>query len=195
MALSIVGKSTKNISKVVRDLNKNSQFVTPLSPKLHSNFTLVKLIMNDEIKLTGVFKKSVTLDIIFIIGAKILHIPKEYVLIKDLSNPDLRDLIQNYNFDSNKKIEDLMESDSQYIEYEIMLNYKKYGELIAIKIFDKFMESYDLEIDELKHDFEKKYSRKMFLAIFAEINSYENIYPMYGKLFKKVRKTILRKIE
>jgi len=57
------------------------------------------------------------------------------------------------------------------------------------------MENYDLELDQLKKDFERKYSKKIFQAIFAEINSFENIYPTYGLLFKKIRESVLKKIK
>ncbi len=193
MALSIIGKMTKKISSVVREFNLQNSYFSTLTPKLNSNYVLIKLMMNDEEKLLGLFKKSTQLELVFLLGGKILNIPKEYVLIRDLSNPDF-DLIQNYNFDNNKILGDLIEDNNSFINYELELNFKKYGETLANKITEKFMENYDLEMDQLKKNFEKKYSKKLFQAIFAEICSFENIYPTYGKLFKKIRKTVLKKI-
>ena len=44
-------------------------------------------------------------------------------------------------------------------------------------------------------DFEKKYMKPLFHSIFAEISPFENIQPTYGKLFKKIRKMILNKLQ
>jgi len=194
IALSIIGNCSKKISTAVKELNLQNSYPNTLTPKLNSNFILVKFLMNDEEKLTGLFKKTTTLEIIFTIGSKILNIPKEYVLIRDISNQDLSDVIQNYNYDNNKLIGDSMDSNNYFVIYDVMLNFKKYGEKLANKIFDKFMENYDLELDQIKKDFERKYSKKMFQAIFSEISSFEGMYPTYGKLFKKIRKTVLKKI-
>jgi len=195
IATSIIGDSTKKIINAVREMKlQNPSQSNSLYPKLNSNYILVKLMMNDEEKLTGLFKKTTPLELIFSIGSNILNIPKEYVLIRDLSNQDLSDVIQNYNFDNNKLIGASVESNNYYVVYDVMLNFKKYGEKLANKVLEKFMENYDLELDQIKKDFERKYSKKLFQAIFSEISSFENIYPTYGKLFKKIRKTVLKKI-
>ena len=182
IALSIIGSSTKKIINSVKELNllnssllNNNKLYIP--SKLNTNFILVKLIMNEEEKLIGLFNKKTSLELIFSLCSKILNIPKEHILIKELSNVDTSsaELIQNYNFDNNKLLGDLVESDNTpLLIYEVMLNFKKYGELLAKKIFDKFLENYDLELEHLQKDFIKKYSKKLFQAIFAEINSFKN---------------------
>ncbi len=83
----------------------------------------------------------------------------------------------------------------QTMKFELMLNIKKYGEIMSNKIIQKFLENYDLEESQLKKDFEKKYMKPLFHSIFAEISSFENTNPTYGKLFKKIRKTILKKLD
>ena len=80
------------------------------------------------------------------------------------------------------------------IAFELNLNIKKYGEAIAEKILQKFLENYDLEEAQLKKDF-KKYIKALFHSIFREISKFESIPLTYGKLFKKVRKIILKKLE
>ena len=101
---------------------------------------------------------------------------------------------QNYNFDHDKKLCRVMDDPNCIsVAFELNLNIKKYGETIAEKILQKFLENYDLEESQLKHDF-KKYIKALFHSIFREISKFESIPLTYGKLFKKVRKIILKKL-
>jgi len=195
IALSILGRSTKKIINAIKDLNSSleKKNFNNLPLQTNTKFILVKLLMNDEEKLTGLFKKTTSMELIFSLGAKVLNISKEYILIKDLQYTDTEETIHNYGYDNTKVIGDLSVSNGTAM-YEVMVNFKKYGELLANKIFQKFLENYDLEIDQLKKDFIRKYSKKLFQAIFSEINNFENVYPTYGKLFKKIRDEILKKV-
>lgn len=162
--------------------------------KIESEFVLTKIYLNDVVKMNGLFKKNIQLSVLFNFGAKIFNVPKEYILLKDTYNYDFPP-IHNYNFDSNKKLIEVM-SDPETCEkmsFELMLNIKKYGEFLSNNIIQKFLENYDLEESQLKKDFDK-HMKAMFHSIFAEINSFENVHPTYGKLFKKIRKTILSKL-
>jgi len=159
-----------------------------------SEFIMTKLFLNEQLKLSGLFRKHVPLSVLFSFGSRIFNVPKEYILLKEISNSDFP-LIQNFNFDQNKKLFEILgEEESPNISFELMLNIKKYGEVMSNNILQKFLENYDLEENQLKKDLEKKYLKALFHTIFAEINSFDNVHPTYGKLFKKIRKTILLKI-
>ena len=164
---------------------------------LKSEFILTKIYLNDQAKMSGLFKLNVPLSVLFSFGARIFNVPKEYILLKDMSE-SCSDIpsIQNYNFDHNKKLSEILEDPENVnkVSFELMLNIKKYGEFMSNNILLKFLENYDLEESQLKKDFEKKYMKALFHSIFAEINCFDNIHPTYGKLFKKIRKTILMKL-
>ncbi len=193
-ALNLIGNATKEIIKVIREQNailtkqkKHRNFMTP-----ESDFISVKITLAEDEKLCGLFKKSTHLNILFEFGAAVLNIPKDYILLKERLNQNLSDIIQNYNYDMNKQINDLLENeDSINLEFELMLNIKKYGEMIAKKLYDKFLSSYFVEKDEFKRLFEKKYSKKYFQLVFLEISMFENIYPLYGLLFNKIKQVIM----
>jgi len=162
--------------------------------ELKSEFVMTKLYLNDQVKMCGLFKRNVPLSVIFAFGARIFNVPKEYILLKEIGSSDVP-TIQNFNFDQNKKINEIMEDqDLNKMSFELMLNIKKYGEVMSNNILQKFLENYDLEESQLKKDFEKKHMKTLFHAIFSEINSFDTVHPTYGKLFKKIRKTILMKI-
>jgi len=178
---------------VTQGLYSNNQIVIP--KKVESEFVMTKIYLNDVVKMNGLFKKSIPLSVLFNFGARIFKVPKEYILLKDNSNSDFPP-IHNFNFDSNKKLNEVM-SDPEACEkmsFELMLNIKKYGEFLSNNIIQKFLENYDLEESQLKKDFDK-HMKALFHSIFAEINSFENVHPTYGKLFKKIRKMILFKLE
>lgn len=80
------------------------------------------------------------------------------------------------------------------VSYEVKLNITKYGEVLANNIYGKFLETNDIEEKNLKKHM-KKYIKPLFHMIFKEINEFENMPLTYGKLFKKVRKIILSKLE
>lgn len=196
MAVSIMGGAIKKIKMLVHEhFSSNlvsANYCTPSSiPMFKSEFILAKIFLGDSLRLCGLFKRNVPMSVLFSFGAKIFNVPKEYILLKDQSNPDGLS-ISNYNYDHNKKLSDIMEDPENVnvISFELMLNIKKYGEFISNNIIQKYLENYDLEINKLKQDF-KKHLKALFHTIFAEINSFDNIHPTYGKLFKKIRKTIL----
>jgi V8-like Glu-specific endopeptidase len=222
IALSIIGESIGQIKDIVKTkfgtqkesynyLNENECTEIPLSyeksesliqfngmidHELKSDFILTKIYLNDSVQLSGLFKKNVSLSVIFAFGSKIFNVPKEYILLKDINDSEYSN-IHNFNFDCNKKYYEIMQDSEncQTMNFELMLNIKKYGENMSNKILQKFLENYDLEESQLKKDFEKKYMKQLFHSIFAEIASFENIHPTYGKLFKKIRKTILKKLD
>jgi V8-like Glu-specific endopeptidase len=219
IALSIIGDSIKEIKKIISDhineenklknsKNENSGLdyldypeyyenfknSSKIAPK--SDFVHTKIYLNESVQLSGLFRKSVALSVIFSFGAKIFKVPKEYILLKDMNNNEFS-RIHNYNFDHNKRYSEIMQDSecTTSMAFELMLNIKKYGEVMSNNILQKFLENYDLEESQLKKDFEKKYMKPLFHSIFAEISPFENIHPTYGKLFKKIRKMILSKLE
>jgi hypothetical protein len=193
MALSIMGNTIKEIKEIIRTQHSSQDDNDTNSNK--SDFVLAKIHLNDQIKLSGLFKRNVPLSVLFTFGSKIFNVPKEYILLRDMTSVDIPS-IQNYNFDQNKKLSEIIEDaeNTLTISFELMLNIKKYGEFMSNNILQKFLENYDLEESQLKKDFEKKHMKTLFHSIFSEINSFDNILPTYGKLFKKIRKTILLKL-
>lgn len=224
IALSIIGDSIKKVKKIISDhvkeenKLKNSQnescgleYLENNYPEYYENnlnisvknapkteFVNTKIYLNEAVQLSGLFRKSVALSVIFSFGAKILKVPKEYILLKDMNNIEFS-RIHNYNFDHNKRYSEIMQdcesNETTSMAFELMLNIKKYGEEMSNNILQKFLENYDLEESQLKKDFEKKYMKPLFHSIFAEISPFENIQPTYGKLFKKIRKMILNKLQ
>ena len=195
-AVSILGSTIpKIVSLVHKYLEDVKQTENEISTnKIKSEFVYTKLLLNDEVKFSGLFKRYVPLSVLFSFGSKIFNVPKEYILLEDIANP-LGLSIQNFNYDQNKKLSEVMEDpdNSSSISFELMLNIKKYGEFIANNILQKYLENYDLEESQLKKDF-KKHMKGLFHIIFREINKFENIPLTYGKLFKKIRKMILNKL-
>ena len=192
LAVNVLGKKVAEISSIVhdklsklRDENGNLPY-----EEIKSDFIYTKLLLNNQVKLEGVFKKQIPLSFLFFFGSKILNVEKEYILLQD----PLGFNFQNYNFDHDKKLCRVMDDPNCIsVAFELNLNIKKYGETIAEKILQKFLENYDLEESQLKHDF-KKYIKALFHSIFREISKFESIPLTYGKLFKKVRKIILKKL-
>ena len=161
---------------------------------IKNEFIYTKLLLNNEIKLTCLLKRNVPLNLLFQFGSKILNVPKEYILLQDLENPYGLS-IQNFNYDKNKILNEIIEDPNNYsISFELLLNVKKYGEYLANIILEKYKENYDLEEEQLIKDFKTKHMKKLFHIIFREINNFENLTTTYGKLFKKIRKIILNKL-
>ena len=195
-AVSILNSTIpKIVSLIEKNINEIKNLEDSISQKIiKSEFIHTKLLLNDEVKLTGLFKSYVPLSVLFSFGSKIFKVPKEYILLEDIANP-LGLSIQNFNYDQNKKLCEAMEDpdNSSSISFELNLNIKKYGEFLANNILEKYLENYDLEESQLKKDF-KKHIKGLFHIIFREINKFENIPLTYGKLFKKIRKMILNKL-
>lgn len=195
MALSIMGETIKNIKEQCKINESQPNYDFDYS-NLKSEFILGKIYLNDKIKLSGLFKRNNPLSILFTFGSEILKVPNEYVLLREITNSEIS-TIQNFNFDKDKKISEIMDNvdDQISISFELMLNIKKYGEYMSDKILNKFMENYDLELSQLKAEFKNKYMKPLFHSIFAEINMFDSSHLTYGKLFKKIRKTILTKLD
>ena len=195
-AVSILNSTIPKIVSLIEQNIKDIKILEDsISQKIiKSEFIYTKLLLNDEVKLTGLFKSYVPLSVLFSFGSKIFKVPKEYILLEDIANP-LGLSIQNFNYDQNKKLCEAMEDpdNSSSITFELNLNIKKYGEFLANNILEKYLENYDLEENQLKKDF-KKHMKGLFHIIFREINKFENIPLTYGKLFKKIRKMILNKL-
>ena len=190
-ALSVIGSSTKNIIEVIKENNnimikQNKHFMTPAS-----DFISVKIILNDEEKLSGLFKKSSNLFLIFELGGAILNVPKEFVLLQEITNQNISEIIQNFTYDMYKQLQDLLEyEDSTSLVFDLRLNIKTFGEVLTQRIFDKFIETYQIKKDDFKKMFITKYSKKFFQLVFSEIIMFENTYPLYGLLYNKIKHTI-----
>jgi len=191
-ALSVIGRSTKSIIEEIKSCNsvmvkQNKNFMTTAS-----DFISVRIILNEEEKLFGLFKRSSSLSLIFELGAAILNLNKEFVLLKEITNQNISDIVQNYNYDQDKQISDLLEfEENNILVFDLRLNIKKYGEFLAIRLYDKFLETYGIEKDDFKQLFDTKYSKKFFQLVFAEIAMFENSYPVYGLLFNKIKHTVM----
>jgi V8-like Glu-specific endopeptidase len=191
MALTIMGDTIKTIKDII---TKEAAIHKP-QLELKSDFIMIKIMLNGEQKLSGLFKRNIPMSFLFNFGSKIFNVPKEFILLRDANNNnDNIAMIHNFNFDSNKKLSEILKDDEcSSKSFELMLNIKKYGEITSNNILQKFLENYDLEEKQLKADF-NKYTKALFHSIFSEIHSFELIHPTYGKLFKKIRKTILVKL-
>ncbi len=187
--LNLLGEQSKKVIEVIREENSNKIKSKP-NKQLDTDFVSVKLKLNEEEKLSGIFRKTSSLYSLFILGGQILHIKKEFVLL--IKSDNATELIQNFNYDKDKELRELIDinSDTSSLEFELALNVKKYGEYVAKKAFLKFLETYGLEIDKFQKYFEKRYSKKFYQMIFAEVKIFENVYPIYGQLFNKIKETV-----
>ena len=196
LAVSIFGNTIPTIINLINEHLNNLKDEEGNLPYTNTSteFVYTKLLLNDKVRFTGLLKKHVPLSVLFSYGAQIFKVPKEYILLRDIANP-LGILMQNYNFDHNKKLSQVMEypDNCTAMTFELDLNIKKYGEVMAENILQKYLENSDLEENQLKKDF-KLHMKPLFHLIFREINAFENIPLTYGKLFKKIRKMILTKI-
>ena len=190
--IPIIKNKIKNQFINIKEQKENKEIE---SLPIKNKFIYTKLLLNNEIKLTCLLKRNVPLNLVFQFGSKILNVPKEYILLQDLENPyDIS--IQNFNYDKNKTLNEVIEDPKNCysISFEILLNIKKYGEYLANIILEKYKENYDLDEEKLIKDFKTKHMKKLFHIIFREINPFENLNIIYGKLFKKIRKIILNKL-
>jgi V8-like Glu-specific endopeptidase len=192
MALSIMGDTIKTIKDIITKENSLPKYQQLSDVK--SDFVMIKIMLNGEQKLNGLFKRNISMASLFNFGSKIFNVPKEFILLKDIAyNNDIA-AIHNFNFDSGKRLTEILKDEEcSSKSFELMLNIKKYGEIMSNNILQKFLENYDLEEKQLRTDF-NKYTKALFHSIFAEIHSFETVHPTYGKLFKKIRKTILAKL-
>ena len=189
---SLLGNVSSIISKFATDIQKESQEEII---KTKTDFILTKLLINNTVKLTGLFKKTIPVSLLFAYASQLFNVPETYLLLKDAGNY-LGLSICNYNYDQDKKLSEIMEDpeNCSSVSYEVKLNITKYGEVLANNIYGKFLETNDIEEKNLKKHM-KKYIKPLFHMIFKEINEFENMPLTYGKLFKKVRKIILSKLE
>ena len=192
MAVSLVGDIS---SSVINQATLLQDIPQEIDEKNKSDFIYTKLLINDKVKFEGLFKKNVPISVLFSFASQIFSVPKVYLLLKDIGN-FLGYSILNFNYDQDKKIGEIMEDpeNCNSLSFEVILNIKKYGEVLAKNILEKFLETNDIEEKNMKKDI-KKYLKGLFHLIFKEINQFESIPLTYGKLFKKIRKMIFTRLE
>ena len=195
LALHICGKTIKKIEDIVSYLiyeSSNFQIVTIAENKNY--FVHMKIFLNDEVKLSGLFKKNVPLWFVFNLGANILNLNNEFILLKEM-NPN--SVIQNFNYDSYKLIQNIMyDNNCFYLNFELLINIKLYGEVMATKILLKFLENYDIEEKQLKKlNTSNKLIKKLFSNVFSELSNFTSMRALYGRLFTKIKYLILKKLE
>lgn len=197
--LNMCGNMVKKIVDLfenkVKDIEDDYIFSDEKNDGVKSEYLNVKLTINKEPKISFLIKRQLKLDIIFSFAENILNIPKEYILLNDSKPKNGISNIQNYKFDNAKKIYEIIDDpiNSLSESFELMLNIKVYGEYIGNMILHKFLETYDLEKKKVKIQ-SKKYLKMLFNMIFREISMFENMPLIHGKLFKKIRTIVLKKL-
>lgn len=199
--LNICGNIVKKIVELFeKNANNNIEndysFNDEKNDNIKSEYLNVKLTINKEPKFSFLIKRQLKLDVIFSFAEKVLNIPKEYILLIDSKAKNGISNIQNYKYDNAKKIYEIIDDpvNSLSESFELMLNIKVYGEHMGNIILHKFLETYDLEKKQVKTQ-NKKYLKMLFNMIFREISMFENIPLIHGKLFKKIRTIILKKLD
>lgn len=194
--VGMVGETVKNIVHVVEsEMKRMKERGSEVIDFVKSDYLHIKLLINNEPQFIGLFKKDLKIDVLFSFSENVMKIPKEYILLKDtISKNDLYN-VQNYKFDNSKKIYEIIEDpiNSFSASFELTLKTKVYAEYVAGIIIQKFLEINDLDESEVKKH-NKKYLKSLFSMIFSEINKFEGMPLIYGKLFKIIRMVILKKL-
>ena len=204
LALGVYGERKKEIIEVINSkilcgnsiISKEEDLksVSSKNYETATSFVNVKLIHENEVKFNGLFKFDIQIKILFDFAAKILMIPAEYILLS-MNTDD----ILNYNYDREKMLIDIIDEDDENdnkdkISFELMINMKKYGEYLANKIVNDLITEKGVVEAEVKQS-RKKYIKDLFGRIFKEIEALTEYPVTYGKLFKKIRKKILLRLE
>jgi len=193
LALSICGETINKIEHVVRALVSENTSISIINEN-RNDFVNMKIYLNEEVKLCGLLRKNIPLWLVFNFGSSILNINNEFILLKEMHT---NAVIQNYNYDSFKLLQNIMvDNNCFYLNFELLINIKLYGEVMAKKVILKFLENYDLEEKQLKKlSTSNKLIKKLFSNVFSELSMFSSMRSLYGRLFKKIKHLILKKLE
>ena len=169
--------------------NNNSNNVNNSSA---TSYKCVGIYLNSKEIITGLFHKDSKLETLFDFGAAILNVDKSYIILSLLMKKHEKKF--NSKYDNTKTLVQILEEEvfSAYFNVEINM---KYGDLLGKKVLDKYMENYDVELYEIKNEFKECHMKALYDSIFDEIVIFSDVYPVYGKLFNKIRSYILNKLE
>lgn len=166
-----------------------------------SDYVLIKLYFNNSLKVKGLFNKSCELLSLFQISAKLLNAKKKFITLDLRSSDDIKYRAYHkkiYNFDKNTRLEELTcekthVNGSSYfkkIEYciifDIGLNLSLLSDSYAERILNKVAQNNKIDKFILKK-YPLQFRTYLTVAIFSEIEKYNNFYPEFGSLFKIIQ--------
>ena len=210
-ALGIFGNKKKEIINIINHTHKklnNNKLIfdnyylneNDNNNNINTPFILIKLLLYEELKFIGIFNKNLSYEILFNFAGKILKIPEQFILLQFENDEDI---ILNYNYDKNKKIftifneikiNNIINKNIKNLIFIIKINMKKYGEFLAEKILNKYLIDKNTNINLIKNNI-NEHKKEIFNSIFFEIKNFINYSFLYGKIFKKIRKVILTKLD
>lgn len=157
-----------------------------------SSYCNVTLNLNGKVKLSGIFKRDLKMEILFNFGAEIMNIDKSNIIF--ISNIGMKNEKRiNGKHDNSKQLNIFIDDNLYNIVFEVDIN-MKYGDELGQKVLEKYMENYDLDIQSIKENFKQKHMKALFDSIFDEIANFSDIHPTFGRLFSKIRSYVLNKI-
>jgi len=186
-----VASSSNNNSNGNTNINSNSSSNSNVATPYKSPFCNVTLTLNGKEKLVGLFKRDLKLDTLFQFGSEILNVDKNYILF--IFNTGKAEKRISGKFDSNKQLGLYLDEDQPSAAFEVDLN-MKYGDELGQRVIEKYMETYDLNVEDIRENFKPEHMKRLFDLIFEEISDFADIHPTFGKLFSKIRGFILSKI-
>ena len=187
--LLLIGKKVNHICDAVK-VSKNV-------PSLKSiiNFTSYKTVticLNGKDKIIGLFHKNSKLITLFDFGSTILSIDREYIIL--ILNNKKHEKKFNSKYDNTKTLGQVLDDDEYSAKFNIEIN-MRYGDELGNKVLNKYMEIYDITIDQIKHNFKTDHMKSLYDSIFDEISMFAEIGCIYGKLFSKIKGFIMNKLE
>jgi len=198
-------KLSKNIMSQIIGALKNNQTNSMAfgmnDTSIKSNYVMINLLYNNQVKLKGLFMRSSELLTVFRMAGKILNVKKRYTCLELKSSDDIKYRTyhkQIFEYDKNKKLSELALdnfnsvgsfscNNSEYcINFDIGLNISLYSDFLIERILNKVAQNQNIELTQLKQC-PVKYGKFLAVAIFVEIKEFNNVYPTYGDLYQTLK--------
>jgi len=173
--------------------NNNSE------PPYVSNYLMINLYYNNQKILKGLFNRNSELMTIFQVSGKLLNIKKKFICLEIRSFEDIKYRTYHkkiYEFDKNKKLYDLLYegtgnnnllNNTEYcLTFDIGVNISLLSDFHAERILNKVAQTYTIDINLIRQN-PVKYSKYLTVAIFSEIEKFNNLYPTFGNLFQNLQ--------
>lgn len=188
--LLIMGNNLNSIFDAVQPYDKYIK-----KPCLNSiNYKSVTITINGDEKVFGLFHKNSKLETLFEFGESLLSVNKEYVILNLTSSKQQHEKKFNSKYDNSKTLCQVLEEDDFIAFFDVEIN-MRYGDELGKKVLSKYMEIYDVTLEEIKNDFKNNHLKPLFDVIFDEISIFSEIYSIYGRLFNKIKSYILLNID
>ena len=183
------------------ELNKNNSqsFINIIGENnFFSNYIMIKLYFNNSQKLKGLFHRCSELLTLFQLSGKLLKLKKKFITLDLRSSDDIKYRTyhkQIFDFDKEKRLYEVtchnsnltnsfcINNSDNSLTFDIGLNLSLLSDFHSERILNKVAQNNTIDINLLKQ-FPIKFSKNLTVAIFSEIEKYNNLYPDYGEIFQ-----------